>query len=362
MSLLVGVQSYAGNEGGGGVGFLCGNKVYLADTYSTMKDLEDDYLEEYKKVDENQIIFEAINNADWQGNMMREYIKGLNFDDVQERENAEKILKFLNSKLLKEIFANLSFTPAAEVPLAGDDNIKEVPDGCKKIPIAYQYIKKSEVIYDKTYYAGLSKIDRAYLKLHEVLINIEGGTSDTTHIRDTISIIMQLSGLAKSEENKQVQCNKKNYVRFFGWKALRSLSFNYENIDIDKYSKDGKLTGKFNSDVALKSHKLSDYISPENLDKFIEQSYASLIVLWPLIHKKDKNPFPKDGRLNEVRNHYMKQSWDASYSQILKERYSKLTVCDYVNLVNATFKLDGNREFGRELIERQERERDKYPY
>lgn len=352
ISMLVVTQSFAGNEGGGGVGFLCGNKVYLADTYDTMKSNAKHFREEYSEMSVDQIIFEAIKNADTHRKLLEHVIKDFDPDKKDKIEEAKNVLKYLDTNLLKEKFAEIKFKSSKDVPYVGDDKIVDIPKRCKKIPIAYQNIEKSEVLYDRTYYAGLSKVDKAYLKIHELLINIEGGTDDTTPIRKAVSIITNLQGITKIIENKQQKCNMKSYVQRAAWTTLRALHSNYENIDYNNHRSNNKLTGKYTRENALKND-LKDYIEPDKVNRFIEESYTFLIIGRYLINKKDPNPYPENENIYRVRNHYMDQSWQSGYSTVITAKYSELSICDYLIMVEQAFKIDSSRSFGRYIIKKE---------
>lgn len=339
MSALITVLANAGNEGGGGVGYLCNNKVYLADTYEFMINNKDFFENNFSNMDEDQIVYDAISKADTFNQVVAQALSANANDSSVTYQVLRQSQKYLNTNLLKKSLAKLKFIPQASVRYVGDDNIQKIPDGCTKIPIAYQKFASSEVFYDRTYFAGLSKFERAYLKLHEILIHIEQGIQDTSPIRNAIALITGMSGITKLIENKFAQCDMGSYVHRVAWLSLRAFYTSQYNIDIYKSTVDGKLAGKLSSKNSLQM-SLSEYVQFEDLEEFIGKSYVFLIYYMRLKNKKDPYPYPEHASLLEIRRHYMDQAKKSSYSSILRKQYSSMSVCEYTILVNSIFEID----------------------
>ena len=150
--------SFAGNSsGGGGVGFSCGSKVFLADTYKVIPSKESEIISLFHEKKLLKKAFEHIRNKD----------------------------EVVGAALI-ESYKKLQFVPMDSVPLAGDDNINDIPKGCEKIAIAYQDIKSGVVSYNQKFYEKLSSLDKTYLKFHEAFIQLYGGINDTTIIRSLV--------------------------------------------------------------------------------------------------------------------------------------------------------------------------------
>jgi len=151
-------QACRGQCKGGGIGYLCGEKVYLADTYKKISAMDQQRLTLLSQ----KVLLEGAFYA---------------HDHLYPQQ----------AKKLREASEYIRFKPAHDVAIAGDDQIKSIPRGCQKIAIGNQDIESGIVEYNQDYYQRLSYVDQAYFKFHEAYIQYYHGINDTTIVRSSVA-------------------------------------------------------------------------------------------------------------------------------------------------------------------------------
>lgn len=147
----------SGQGKGGGIGFLCGDQVFLADTHNLITSGD---LKKLDSFSEKTLIEAAFYNHN------KRYP--------------------IFSKKLKKAYEELIFKFEDHVLIAGDDQIKFIPNGCQKIAIGNQDLKTGIVSVNRTFFNSLSTIDKAFFKFHEAYIQFYNGLDDTTIVRELV--------------------------------------------------------------------------------------------------------------------------------------------------------------------------------
>lgn len=175
------IANDVGNGGtGGGMVIVCPNgSVYLADTYNVIDTL---ILKGITDIDSYQVQV-AITQV-----LLKKYPAKIypSPDDPSNKVDIATMLDDIRKKI------KINFTNN-DLKLLGDDYIDENRlNGCKKVQIAIQKIKISEVEINKTLYLKLSSLERGLLDFHELLINLRSKPGlNTTEIRNQIEDIMK---------------------------------------------------------------------------------------------------------------------------------------------------------------------------
>lgn len=142
-------KAEGGVNGGGGVGFLCRGRVYLADSFEMIRSGELNARMTYDEIPDTYLIppsvEEVLNLFLLHGNITRD----------------EKLA-------LEESLKILQFDSTCSVEITNDDNITQVPSGCQKVQIASQ--RNGKVCFDQTLLSKMYPIDKGLLKIHEAYV------------------------------------------------------------------------------------------------------------------------------------------------------------------------------------------------
>jgi len=156
--------SNGGESSGGGIVFLCpdrdlGERVLLADTFKLSQSGNSNFLKEQDETDESSAasaILQTIGGVD----------SGM-------------------AATLRQNLKMLVFKPVDSLSLLGDDDIREIPEHCKKAQLAVQHFATGIVDYNQSYFSKLSSVERALFKLHEAYVKIYG--SNSHEVRNKVS-------------------------------------------------------------------------------------------------------------------------------------------------------------------------------
>ncbi len=177
---LISLQALAGKEGGGGLGVICHDRVYLADTYSILSNPK---LQALKSADPAQVL-SAITQ-------------------VIEEKYPQKIFTNPNGGEEKVSLAwMLSHTRGAiefdytnkPLPLLNDDHFdtSTLQPGCIKQQIAIQDIPKHRVLTDQVLVSKMSFLERGLFELHESMISFRNQPGESTApIRQMVGNLVQ---------------------------------------------------------------------------------------------------------------------------------------------------------------------------
>jgi hypothetical protein len=358
LALLTATSALATKGRGGGVGFKCGEKIYLADTYESIVGDRQYYEDKFRDHSIDSLVEESIKRAPIFNSMVTQAFADAN----ENKRNAARVsfkTKYFDEEKLRKALDGMEFTAVKEVPYIGDDQIIDIPKGCIKVPIAYQLIDQKVVLYNKFYYSKLTKFEKAYLVLHELMINIENGTMDTTPVRDTVSIFSDMKSLELKLVDKYNACSMAKYVRRGGWIALRDTYRIFYNVEPEV--RNGRIVGFLDSKNGI-NNELSDYIKKEDLEAFIEHSYAYMYNKSSLKDRKDpnkifvgKNIYRRDieryAYMSSAK-YYSLQAKETGYAKVLRKHYAEMSVCEYIILVDKAFIEQAAHKKGRLAYER----------
>lgn len=158
--------TYAGtNSGGGGVGYHCGDRVYLADTYTEIKTYW--IGEVFKDASEYMIMYPSFKEFEY------------HFFNYARLSVEEKIF-------IHESLNNLSFDNTCPVEITNDDGIIELPYGCEKVQLASQ--RNGKVCYSQNLIDLMTPLEQHLLKIHEAYIYTYKKPGEITNkIREMLS-------------------------------------------------------------------------------------------------------------------------------------------------------------------------------
>ncbi|MGK5086954.1 hypothetical protein WDW86_05305 [Bdellovibrionota bacterium FG-2] len=168
--------SRGGETGGGGDAFICGDRVFLADTYKIINETE---------------------RSRWQ-----------NFDPNSETMNASSVmavaLKSMRgsnpelSKKLAAYYAEFKFVVVKELEELDDDGIREIPKGCEKTQLAVQDLETGVIRYREDLYQNLSTLEQGLFRLHEAFI--KNKTSEELRGKDTTEVRKHVDQIARGAD------------------------------------------------------------------------------------------------------------------------------------------------------------------
>jgi len=171
-----------GNGGGkgGGFAYVCGGRIYLADTIEIVQKLNrDSFL--------NLDPLLQMENL----NPMSKVVPGFGISAIE----MEKLGLDSRGKTLPELFKDLpdlvaeNWHETDSIPLHESNNlfVERAPKGCKPVQIALQDLSTGEVKYVRLVFDQLSKFEQRLLQAHEFLVSKLQASGSTLPVRALIS-------------------------------------------------------------------------------------------------------------------------------------------------------------------------------
>jgi hypothetical protein len=170
-------EKEGGANGGGGIGFLCNEegkaKLYLADTYQLTKSGALNRLQNHGAIEMSDAV-KVLDQKIPQKVYPHPFVRGQ---------------KVTFGFMLAHTMNGLSFEDHQLKNRTNDDNIRQIPRGCKKVQVAYQDLKRN-IVQLRDQAPFLNQADWFYLKMHEALISLRNRPGmDTTAIRSQVKNI-----------------------------------------------------------------------------------------------------------------------------------------------------------------------------